>query len=216
MSKPAPSSSSSAPVALRCRCGLLRGQVDVTPVRSRRAGLHITCYCVDCRAFALALERPDGLDAAGGTAIWQTTPSRVSFQSGTEQLRCLRLSDKGMLRWHTACCNTPMANTMSSPGFPFAGLIRSAMDLDGYQAAQLGPATGVNGRSARDQAPAGTEATASLGTILRTIAFLLRARLAGAQKPTPFFDAAGQPVAMPRVLSVAEREALRQQDALRP
>ena len=206
-------SSTSAPVALRCRCGTLRGQVDATPAHGRRTGLHIACYCADCRAFALALERPDVLDAAGGTAIWQTTPARVSFQSGTEQLRCLRLSDKGMLRWHTACCNTPIGNTMSSPGFPFAGLIRACMELsDGQQAALLGPATGVNGRSAKGQAPAGTEATASLGTILRTIAFLLRGRLAGAQKPTPFFDAAGLPVVTPRVLSIAEREALRGRD----
>ncbi|MBT9500950.1 MAG: hypothetical protein IV092_06880 [Burkholderiaceae bacterium] len=200
-------------VGLRCRCGTLRGQVDATPVRGRRAGLHIVCYCADCRAFALALERPDGLDAAGGTAIWQTTPSRVRIQSGTEQLRCLRLSDKGMLRWHTACCNTPVANTMSSPGFPFAGLIRTCLELsDERQAALLGTATGVNGRSAKGQAPAGTEATASLGTILRTIAFLLRGRLAGAQRPTPFFDANGQPVVTPRVLSVAEREAVRERD----
>ncbi|MBT9457226.1 MAG: hypothetical protein IV097_11460 [Burkholderiaceae bacterium] len=105
---------------------------------------------------------------------------------------------------------------MSRPGFPFAGLIRSALELDQRQAALLGPATGVNGRSTKGQVPAGTEPTASLSTILRTIDFLLRGRLAGAQRPTTFFDANGQPVVTPRVLSVAERQALRRQDALQP
>ena len=37
---------------------------------------------------------------------------------GTDAMRCLRLSDKGVLRWHTDCCRTPIGNTAASPRFP--------------------------------------------------------------------------------------------------
>ena len=37
---------------------------------------------------------------------------------GTDAMRCLRLSDKGVLSWYTDCCRTPIGNTAASPRFP--------------------------------------------------------------------------------------------------
>ena len=58
------------------------------------------CYCKDCQAFARFLERPDLLDPAGGTDIFQMPPAR--------------LSDKGVLRWYTDCCRTLSATPQRS------------------------------------------------------------------------------------------------------
>jgi hypothetical protein len=46
------------------------------------------------------------------------SPAHVKLGAGTDALRCLRLSDKGVLRWYTDCCRTPIGNTAASPRFP--------------------------------------------------------------------------------------------------
>jgi len=60
-----------ADVALRCHCGRMRG---IARAVSPSAGFRFVCYCKDCQAFARFLERPDILDAAGGTDIFQMPP----------------------------------------------------------------------------------------------------------------------------------------------
>ena len=45
-------------------------------------------------------------------------PAHVKLGAGTDAMRCLRLSDKGVLRWYTDCCRTPIGNTAASPRFP--------------------------------------------------------------------------------------------------
>src|SRR5215467_13480397 len=102
-------------ISLRCRCGRVRGIAsDVSP----SSGFRFVCYCNDCQAFARFLERPDMLDPAGGTDIFQMPPGCVKLTVGTDAVRCLRLSDKGVLRWYTDCCRTPIGNTAASPRFP--------------------------------------------------------------------------------------------------
>jgi hypothetical protein len=64
---------------------------------SPSSGFRFVCYCKDCQAFVRFLERPDVLDPAGGTDIFQMPPGRVKLTAGTDALRCLRLSDKGVL-----------------------------------------------------------------------------------------------------------------------
>jgi hypothetical protein len=55
-------------LSLRCHCGRIRG---VTSEVSPSSGFRFVCYCKDCPAFARFLERPDVLDTAGGTDIFQ-------------------------------------------------------------------------------------------------------------------------------------------------
>ena len=96
---------------LRCRCGRVRGVAsDVSP----SGGFRFVCYCKDCQAFARFLERPDVLDPAGGTDIFQMPPARVRLSAGMDAVRCLRLSDKGVLRWYTDCCRTLSATPQRS------------------------------------------------------------------------------------------------------
>ncbi|HAT29915.1 MAG TPA: hypothetical protein DCW29_03410 [Janthinobacterium sp.] len=187
---------------LRCDCGTAQGVLTLEP----KSGMHLVCYCDDCRAFIHALGRPDILDAAGGSELFVTTPSRLSLSAGLEHLRCLRLSKKGMLRWYWACCDTPLANTRDSAGPPFVSIHRACIAI--ADAAMLGPPTRVQARFATGPTPAGAKRGNSLATILKIVRFLLLGRLRGENMPTPFFGA-GAAVVVPRVLSHAERNALR-------
>jgi len=108
---------------LRCRCGHVRG---IAREVGASAGFRFVCYCTDCQAFARFLERPDVLDAAGGTDIFQIPAGRVKLTAGTDAVRCLTFSGK-VLRWYADCCRTPIANTAASPRFPVVALIHSFM-----------------------------------------------------------------------------------------
>ena len=120
-------------VPLRCRCGHMSG---VASHVSSSTGFRLVCYGKDCQAFAHFLDRRDVLDAAGGTDIFQMPPWRVRLTTGTDAMRCLQLSNK-VLRWYTACCHTPIANTAASPRFPVIGVIHSSWTTR----AAIGPAT---------------------------------------------------------------------------
>jgi hypothetical protein len=193
-------------VPLKCQCGLVRGHV-----LQASGGMRVVCYCDDCQAFAHALHRPELLDDHGGSDIWQNEPAQVRLTQGLDQLRCLRLSDKGMVRWYTACCSTPIGNSMASVRFPFIGLYMAFVDVPHAERdIVLGPPIAwVQGRFALGQVPARVNRTATPGLMARFVWRLTKGFVMGAYRPTPFFDASGQPVVVPRVLSVAEREALR-------
>jgi hypothetical protein len=129
---------------LRCRCGHVRGLArGVSP----SSGFRFVCYCEDCQAFAHLLahgpekwtpvfreghapmQTSDGLDAAGGTDIFQMPPGLLRITDGADALRCLAFSSK-VLRWYAACCKTPIANGAASPRFPLVALIHSFIDLE--------------------------------------------------------------------------------------
>src|ERR1700723_3237916 len=114
-------------VRLRCRCGKVRG---VARAVSPEKGSRLVCYCLDCQAFGDFLEQPGAPDVRGGTEVFHTAPARIQITDGASELRCMRLSDKGMYRWYTECCKTPIGN-MVSPKLPFIGLIDAFMDHAG-------------------------------------------------------------------------------------
>src|SRR5579863_682516 len=119
-------------VPLRCWCGTVAGVArDVSPGE----GFRFVCYCTDCQAFARFLERPDVLDAAGGTDIFHLPAARVRITAGEHALGCVQFSEK-VVRWYATCCRTPIANT--APGFPVIGLIHAMMGPITREAA-LGP-----------------------------------------------------------------------------
>lgn len=194
---------------LRCRCGRVRGVAhDISP----SAGFRFVCYCKDCQAFAHFLERPDVLDEAGGTDIFQMPPGRVELTEGLDLLRCLLLSDKA-LRWYTDCCRTPIANTAPGPRFPIAGMIHAFMDHEGDGRSRdevLGaPLCRIFERSAIAPLPSNAPPPPSLGIFASRISRLLRWWRQGLARPTPFFDDRTKaPRATPRVLTPAERAAL--------
>lgn len=194
-----------AELTLRCRCGKVRGVVrDASP----RNGRHVVCYCDDCRAYARWLGSDGILDAHGGTDIFQTTPSRVRIDEGAAELRCVRLHEKGLHRWYTACCRTPVGNTLGSARAPFVGLVQPFMTTEGREAA-IGPAAGVQARFALNGKPEGAHETVSVGVIAGTAWFLLRGALTGGHSPSPFFEG-GKPRVEPEILTPEARAALRE------
>jgi len=195
-------------VALQCRCGAVRGIAHgVTP----EIGNHCVCYCDDCQAFIKFLGRTaDVLDANGGTDIFQLSPARIEFTAGRERVACVRLTPKGLARWYASCCNTPIGNTMATPGVPFVGLVRA------FAPEPTGNAFGpIRTRVFRqfatgDRAAIPPNVQPQWRMLLRVLRLMLGWRLRGDHKRSPFFDAAtGAPLAAPRVLTTSEREALR-------
>jgi hypothetical protein len=195
---------------LRCRCGQVRGVVTgVSP----SAGTRLVCYCDDCQAFAHFLERPDVLDAHGGTDIFPVAPAQLRITSGGDSLRCMRLSDKGMFRWYTECCRTPIGNTLKR--MPYVGLIHAFVDheADGRpRDTVLGKPLGYVQRRFAVGGPVPNELPGlSLRLVVRVVGLLFASWIRGKGTPSPFFEEKTRaPRAEPRVLSVAEREALRQ------
>lgn len=181
--------------SLACRCGAMRWTIG-----AEAAGTHVECYCADCQTFARHLKADDYLDAAGGTEVFQTLPHHVRFTQGAANLRLLRLSPKGLLRWYAGCCGTPIANSMPSPSFPFVGMILRP-GQSGF-----GPVlTHANPASARTPVRSTGLARAVLGLLARTAA----AKLTGKGGTAPFFAADGKPAAEARILTLAERDAAR-------
>lgn len=187
------------PITFHCRCGALRGEIEPNRVYARA-----TCYCRDCQAFARAVGREDVLDSDGGTDIVAMLPAGVHITAGLDQLACLSLSPKGLLRWYSRCCDTPLANTARNPKLAYVGLLGHGLPGDALDAA-VGPSRiALNTKSALG-AVSPTPVRAVVG-VLRIMRGVLAARLSGRNRSNPFFDnRTSRPVAEPRVLTRQER-----------
>jgi hypothetical protein len=186
---------------LQCRCGTIQGFVSQPSGANR-----VVCYCKDCQAFAHFLGRVDEmLDERGGSDVIQVLPKNVTFTRGKEALACMRLTPKGLLRWYAGCCNTPIGNTLATPGISFIGLLHTCLEQAGKPLDEVfGPVrVWAFTQSARgDPKPK----TAGQATIAKWfITTVLKARITGDYKHTPLFSADTRaPVVTPRVLSADE------------
>jgi hypothetical protein len=169
--------------------------------------------CDDCQAYAHWLGRAELLDASGGTEVFQLTPAQVRIEQGREHIRCMRLSDAGLMRWYVDCCNTPIANTLASPRMPFLGMPTTFMDHADARTReeQLGPVLArIQGRFGKPPLPPHSHLRAPLWLILRSLRQLVRGWVRGAHTPSPVFDpSTGAPIVTPTVLGATEREQLR-------
>jgi hypothetical protein len=188
---------------LACRCGTLQGRV-LAPRRAMGRGV---CYCLDCQAYAHALGHPrDVLDPMGGTDVVAVTPSHVIVDRGRDALACLALGPRGLLRWHTRCCATPVANTPRDWRVAYAGLVHNALASGGALDVAFGPARShVNTGSAHGKP--GSTPWRTLGVVAAALAKAGAARVSGSYRRSPFFDAGGKPIAEPRILTRDERDA---------
>jgi hypothetical protein len=193
---------------LQCRCGTVKGWVS-DPASANRA----VCYCHDCQAFARFLApESETLDAQGGSDIVQTLPKNVAFTQGVEALACVRLTDKGMIRWYAGCCRTPIGNTPDNYQISFVGLLHDCLESSGHS---LQNSFGAVRTYANPQGAIGApkpKRSGVGGTIWWLLKTILRARVNGDYKRTPFFRD-GKPIAFPHVLSGAERAGAMQSQA---
>ena len=188
---------------LQCQCGTLRGYVSPPDMANRAV-----CYCKDCQAFARFLERTDDsvLNDLGGTEIVATLPRHVHFTQGLEALVCMSLSEKGLLRWYTSCCNTPIGNTPRDFKTSYVGLIHSclAKRVPSLQDS-FGPVRMVlQTKSAKGRVK--STPMSNFATLLRIMKSVIATRISGGYKRNPFFvEDSGTPIKHPRVLTKAER-----------
>jgi len=188
---------------LQCRCGTLKGYVS-HPERASRGA----CYCRDCQAYAHFLGRAaDILDDKGGTDVVATLPKYVTFTQGFEALACMSLTEDGLLRWYARCCNTPIGNTRRDYRVSFVGLVHTCLeDASRSLESSFGPVRmRVNTKSAKGEMR--TMPISTIAAILLFMIALIRARLDGSYKRTPFFQPdRGTPVIPSKVLTRNERE----------
>ena len=127
----------------------------------------------------------------------------VALTSGIQNLACMSLSGKGVLRWYAKCCDTPIANTPRDWRLPYVGLIHSCLKKpleSSFPRVQMY----VNTKSAKGKPP--SMRWSQITTLLGFMPKLLFARVAGTYEHTPFFSSSGAPIVEVKVLSRAERE----------
>jgi len=196
-------------ISLQCKCGAFAASINqnLSPKSQR-----FTCLCDDCQTYAHAIGRPDVLECDGGTQIFPTTPASFKISKGAENLKCLRLSPKGMFRFYTSCCNTPIANNPPVVKMPYIGVMHSAFNLKSEKEFEelLGPvAARIQGKFGTKPLLAGTHEGTPISTILTIVKFLTLAWIRGRQNPSPFLSQDGSALVETRVLSFEEREKLR-------
>ncbi|MEO7207888.1 MAG: DUF6151 family protein [Steroidobacteraceae bacterium] len=119
---------------------------------------------------------------------------------------------KGMVRWYAGCCKTPIGSTLENYKISFVGLLRNCLEAPGHS---LQESFGAVRTHANPQGALGDPKPKAAGmftTIWRFAKTILKARVNGDYKCTPFFKDA-RPIANPCVLSSAERASAMQSQA---
>lgn len=186
-----------------CECGQVQGELDPSRVYTRA-----TCYCGDCQAFARWLGGGGLVDAHGGSDILPMAPDGVRFTRGIEHVACMSLSPRGLLRWHSRCCRTPLGNTPRDPAMFYVGMPVACLCVDDVA---LDAAFGPRDRIVLQTGSAiGKVASTPLALALgglRILAGVVGGKLRRKRDAT-FFDAAGAPLRAPEVISKSQRDAL--------
>ena len=190
-----------ANLAIRCVCGAVQATASqVSPGAVNR----VVCHCQGCQAYAHVLGRANAvLDRWGGTDVFQMSPRRLHFTAGFDQVACMRLTDKGALRWYARCCNTPLVHTLPSGNVPFMAVNHFCVDWSaaGTREDLIGPVRArVNGTFRGDGRPQPNRSSlgALLGMLWHYAPLLARWRWQGDHKHSPFFDAhTGAPMVAP-------------------
>ena len=140
------------------------------------------------------------LDARGGSDLYQVMPHQVTVLDGGDNFAAIRITDKGPARWYATCCNTPMANTWTSPKVPFATM--TAVQFDDRES--LGA---IQTQAFRRHALGYAEKEGG-GVWALYLSFARRlfvTFVSGNWRKTPFFDGDGTPRGDIRLLSDDER-----------
>lgn len=167
----------------KCTCGAVEARVPTT-------GARLSCYCESCREFVEKFDMGARLDEAGGSDLLQVAPDGVEFLKGTENLRWLRLSPKGPMRWYASCCGTPMANTLPTRAVAFASF--QVHDIEPKSALpDTSAKVNLKGATAHVDGPLGSVRSLIFSLLGRTV----KSWINGGWRRHAFFDAKGKPIA---------------------
>jgi hypothetical protein len=186
-------------ISLECNCGSVKGHTD--PV-SEDSGNRLVCYCKDCQKFAHQLKSKQPiLNEYGGTDIFQIPISFVKITQGKQNIACMRLTSKGLYRWYSNCCDTPIGNTMSA-AVPFIGVFHNFMKHKNCREQDIGEILcHLHTKSSTKPFPKNTPQKQSIfRVILRCCSKILIWKAKGLNKPNEFFDSDGKPISKPLVL----------------
>lgn len=174
---------------IQCDCGKFKAELTGMP--SHTPG-RLACYCDDCQNFLIKIGRESILDAYGGTEIIPVYPSEFKILQGREFLKCNRLSQKGLNRWTTSCCNSPVGNTKAN--FPWVGIIHSAYRAADPQALEsLGPIKSrIMGKYKKGNPPFEVSDKLKPKDALVVLPFILKGLILKKNKNSPFFDKDGK------------------------
>jgi hypothetical protein len=159
-----------------CRCGQVKGTLHEA---ASNVGTHVRCFCSSCRAAMIYTGDPDPGDQ--GVTLFQTTPDKISFQQGQDQLAVFSFGPKNILRWRAACCNAALFTTLRSPKIPLAALITRRL----ADATAIGP---VKSQAFVPQPDGTSQHQGKLALFGGVLWRGLIARLTGRWRNTPFFD----------------------------
>ena len=198
-------------ISIKCKCGGFSGELSgLVPGHVQR----VVCYCGDCQAFTRFLgNSKEILDENGGTEVMPVYPSQIKITRGLGNLRSVKLTPDGLIRWYAECCKMPVANTISSR-FPFVSLISTIVDfpkMDLSRDEAFGAISfRVHGKYAIGKVPEGTNRTGSIKFFLSVIRFLIKGNIQKRGNPFPFFDKkTGQPISDPLMVSERDYQILR-------
>ncbi len=183
----------STTVELECLCGTVKGQISVVP----RSFFHVHCLCCDCQSFARYLNNEANiLDEHGGSELFQTYPQYMVITQGQDKIRAMQFGPKGLYRWHTTCCNMPLANTMTSHKVPFVGVSVKLMKFSDDEEKQriLGPVImKAYGKYAIGEMPNDVHSTFPISYTPKILSFMISGMFRKMNTPSPFFKN-GKPV----------------------
>ncbi len=175
-------------VDLKCNCGTVRGSLKIV----KGSYFHVNCFCCDCQKFAAQLNNQEKiLDEQGGTELFQTYPAFMKISEGNDNLACVQLRAKGLLRWHTKCCDMPVANTMGSAKVPFVGVSVKLMSFKSEKEKNeiLGPVTmKAFGKYAVGALPDDAYEKFPISYMPKILSFMLKGFLTKKYSPSPFFS----------------------------
>jgi hypothetical protein len=187
-------------VTLECLCGTVKGKLNVVP----GSFFHVHCLCCDCQSFASHLNNEDKiLDKHGGSELFQTYPAFMEITEGQDKVGCVQLRDKGLYRWHTTCCNMPLANTMNSSKVPFVGVSVKLMKFASEQEKMetLGSVTmKAFGKYSIGEMPKDAHPKFPVSYMPKILGFMLKGMFKKKNNPSPFFNGK-EPLAKVNILS---------------
>lgn len=173
-------------VLIGCSCGKVKAKArNVSPDRVNR----VICGCSSCQAYAAFLQRePSMLDRYGGTDLFQISPQSLRFSEGFDYVIGMRLSRNGPLRWYADCCKTPIANTLKISNVPFMAVHCEALARIYTQNDRTSIIGRVRARVNSDGNAPDTGAWQTALMLIRFCPMILKWRLLGHHKHSPFFD----------------------------